>query len=140
MERICYSPSEDELSDAETLAEGWGVSIQVGESQRTAALDFDRDLVQILQIPTEQYLDVDPKKVRINQCVSLKYVDEFTNVKGVRVEHTLAGMTEEAMPLWKTLAHVREYRIRLAAAGKCEIRVFDEDGTIATDVVEVLPW
>ena len=140
MERLCYSPTEDELPEAEVLAEPWGVAVQIGDSQRTSELDFDRDLVQILQIPTEQYLSVTERKVRVNQCVALKYVDEFSNVNGVRLEYTLAGITEEAIPLWRNVPHRREYRIRFDAPGKCEIRVFDEDGTIATDLVEVMPW
>lgn len=140
MERLCYSPTEDKLPEAEVLAKEWGVAVQTGDSQRTLGLDFDRDLVQILQIPTEQHLDLSERKVRVNQCVALKYVDEFSNVEGVRLEYTLAGMTEEAMPLWRHIPHRREYRIRFAAPGKCEIRLFDEDGTIATDSVEVVPW
>jgi hypothetical protein len=140
MERLCYSPTEDKLAEAEKLAEEWGITVQIGDSQRTEALDFDRDLVQVLQIPTEQYLALTERKVRVNQTVALTYVDEFSNVKGIRLEYTLASVTQEAMPLWDTLPHLREYRIRFSAPGKCDIRIFDKDGTVATDVVEVVPW
>ena len=48
MERICYCPSEDHLEEAEALAEPWGVHVQTGESQATEPLEFDREVVQIL--------------------------------------------------------------------------------------------
>jgi len=140
MERLCYSPTEEKLAEAEVLAEQWGIAVQIGDSQRTAGLDFDRDLVQVLQIPTEQHLILTERKVRVNQSVALQYVDEFSNVEGIRLEYTVAGVTQEVMPLWRKLPHLREYRIRFPTAGKCDIRIFDKDGTIATDVVEVVPW
>jgi len=140
MERICYAPSDNELAEAEELASFWGCEIQTGESQRTTALKFDRDIVQILQIPTEQYLEVSHKVINVNQSVQIKYVDEFALVRNVRLDYTQGGYTTEVQALYLAPAHHRDYRIRFASAGKCDIRIFDDEGTIATEELEVLPW
>ncbi len=140
MERICYSPSENDLPEAEELANAWGCEVQTGDSQRTTALEFDRDKVQILQIPTEQYLNVSHGAIHVNQTIQIKYVDEFTRVDSIRLEYTLGGFTTEVSPLYVSPPHLRDYRIRFAAPGTCTIRLFDDDGTIATEQVKVLPW
>jgi hypothetical protein len=140
MERICYSPTKDDLPEAEKLANAWGCEVQTGDSQRTTALEFDRDKVQILQIPTEQYLNVSHGEIHVNQTIQIKYVDEFTLVDSIRLEYTLRGITKEVSPLYVSPPHLRDYRIRFAAPGTCDIRLFDDDGTIATEQVKVLPW
>ena len=140
MERICYAPTEDDHPEATELAASWGCEIQTGESQRTTALEFDRDKVQILQIPTDQYCDVSHEVVHINQSVQIKYVDEFTRVDNIRLEYTLDGYTTEVAPLFVAPPHVRDFRIRFSTSGKCNIRIFDENGTVATEQLDVLPW
>jgi len=53
MRRIVYCPSELNIAVAEEIAKQSGLSIQVGDSQATETMLFDRTVAQIIDVPTE---------------------------------------------------------------------------------------
>ena len=140
MERICYCPSEEHLEEAQALAEPWGVHIQTGESQATEPLEFDRELVQILNIPTEQHFAVSSGTLRPYETLACNYVDEFTVVTDVLLSYDGPTGTTQVAALNTGNPHGKGWRIRFPTSGNFKVRVHDKDGDIAVEIVTVVPW
>ncbi len=140
MDRICYCPSEEEIKQAEELAEPWGIPIQIGDSEKTSVLEFDRSLTQILQVPTRQYLHLSSANLRVNTALLVNYKDEFNGTKGCWVEiHLMTNVPHKGNVFEKIQAtptaneYTRNFRIRPRYIGDYELRIVDKDGVIATD-------
>jgi hypothetical protein len=139
MERIVYCPDESKLEDAQHLAREWNVSVQLGESLKTEALDFDRSAVQLVNIPTEQQFTVRPIKPAQNRRIRVEYLDEFHPIKDVwlRCDHE-SGFTEHHNQTVMSTKHAALFSLRLSLPGKYDFSVYDADGVIATEKVEVV--
>lgn len=140
MDRICYCPSEEEIEKAEELAEPWGIPIQVGDSEKTSVLEFDRSLTQILQVPTRQYLHLSSANLRVNNALLVIYKDEFKGTGNCWAEIQLTSnvphkgkIIEKYQPTPTANAYTKNFRIRPRYIGDYELRIVDNDGLIATD-------
>jgi len=140
MERICYCPSDDLVEEAMELALPWGIHVQTGESQATEALDFDRDKVQILNIPIEQHFKISDPVIRPYQTLACNYVDEFTLVGDVCLAYDGPQGTTEVGALMSGDPHYKGWRVRFPSPGEYEVRIYDKDGDIASEKITVNPW
>lgn len=76
MRRVIYCPTEDLLSEANDLAKNSQLPINVGEFEELVDLDFDRGIVQVLEVPeTKQtsYL----KDVKNGFHQKINYLNDF---------------------------------------------------------------
>lgn len=76
MNRTIYAPSIDHLEEAQKLAENTNISITVGDCEAFNGLDFDRNLVQLLLVPKEKYVEF-MDKVRVHYTYRVNYVNEW---------------------------------------------------------------
>ena len=144
MERICYCASKEELQAAEELAEPWGIPIQIGDTEQTNLLAFDRATTQILQIPTKQYLHLERYNLRVNTTLIVTYKDEFQGAENTWAEARLISnlpargeVTERIQAQPGANPYMKAFRFRPKYIGEYEIRVCDSDGTIASDRFKV---
>ena len=128
------------MEKAEELAEPWGIPIQIGDSEKTSVLEFDRSLTQILQIPPRQYLHLSSANLRVNNALLVLYKDEFKGTEGcwaeihlmTNVPHT-GNVFEKILPTPTANGYTKNFRIRPRYIGDYELRIVDRDGVIATD-------
>jgi hypothetical protein len=76
MRRVIYCPAETLLSEANDLAKNSQLPINVGEFEELINLDFDRNIVQVLEVPeTKQtsYL----KEVKNGFHQKINYLNDF---------------------------------------------------------------
>jgi len=138
MERVIYSPSEDELEEAQSIAESNGLLIQVGDSEATKNMDFDRSKVQIISIPSVQELRLSNTFFKLGQLLRVEYIDEFDSVNGLemRLRHE-TGLVEDSNGKVSPCGSIIVFPIRPANSGKYAGEIFDNDGVIATFTCEV---
>ena len=140
MERLCYCPSEEHMEEAEKLAAPWGVHIQLGESELTKPFEFDRDKPQILNLPTKQHFAISSTVLKPFETLVCNYVDEFSTCTNVRLAYDGPDDSTEITPIMSGDPHFQSWRVRFSGVGKYKVRIFDEDGDIAFENIEVLPW
>jgi len=138
MERVIYVPSEEDLTEANNLALNTGLPIQVGDSELTSDLSFNRDETQILEIPTVQELIVSRNFFRLGQILRVEYVDEYDSVANVKMRLTHeSGVSEE----FKGDGYFEDssvvFKVRPKSIGKYAGDIFDNDGVIGTFSCEV---
>ena len=51
MRRVIYCPTEDRLPETNSLAKSSRLPVNVGDFEQSIDLDFDRNIVQVLEIP-----------------------------------------------------------------------------------------
>jgi len=76
MRRVIYCPAEAFLSEANILAKNSQLPINVGEFEELVDLDFDRSVVQILEVPEikqTSYL----KEVKNGFHQKINYLNDF---------------------------------------------------------------
>lgn len=76
MRRVIYCPTEEFLSEANDLAKNSKLPINVGEFEELVNLDFDRDIVQVLEVPEKKqtsYL----KEVKNGFHQKINYLNDF---------------------------------------------------------------
>jgi|TARA_B110001454_G_scaffold205137_1_gene214485 hypothetical protein len=132
------------MERAEELAEPWGIPIQIGDSEQTDLLEFDRDMTQILQIPTKQYLYLERYSLRVNTTLMVTYKDEFRGAENIWVETLLVSnlphrgeVRERIWPQPGANPYQKSFRFRPKYIGEYEVRVCDSDGPIANDRCKV---
>ena len=138
MIRTVYCMDESQMPDAEKMATEWQLAVQVGESGRTKELEFDRTKVQILQIPTERWVNVFPKISIIGHCISCDYFDEWRECSGLilLIESPTSGYSLKLKP-WMTETHKATWKFRLTEIGEFYCHVLNGDNKIETQIVNV---
>lgn len=138
MERVIYVASDEDLTEANDLASNTGLPIQVGDSELTSDLAFDRKTTQILNIPTVQDLIVSRNFFRLGQILRVEYVDEFDSVENVRMRLThYSGVAEEFKSDGYPDGSSAVFKVRPKNIGKYAGEIFDDDGVIGTFSCEV---
>jgi hypothetical protein len=131
MERIVFCPSDEHLAEAEEMGSLWRVPVQVGDSAHTEALKFDRSKVGILNIPTNQFFDMDRTLYQTGRPIVCSYVDEFATVGNVRGQ--LVGPEEQDIPQSVYSTKYRaSFKFWIDFPGNYTFKVVDDDGVIAT--------
>ena len=81
MDRIVYCPSESLMPEAEELSLKHKRNIIVGDNSFTEKMDFDRDVVQFLNIPRINYISIMHEKISFGMHQSIIYENEFFVLK-----------------------------------------------------------
>lgn len=80
MERIIYCPSPKLVDEASLISKDTLLPVQVGDSNNTKDLIFDRKKVQVLEVPgVEDFFSFGSVKQYFHQCII--YVNEFLVLK-----------------------------------------------------------
>ena len=123
MQRVLYVPSSKEIdSDISLEAESLGVSILHGESALSRYVQFDRDMVQVITLPTERMCLYMPEvAIRMHQNVEL--TNDFVDLRD-GVAFVLNGSTIiEPLILEK---HYARYVIETNGYGVQVFDIFDK--------------
>lgn len=126
------------LDEATVLAQTSGLSIVVGDNASTEDLSFDRELVQILEIPTIQNLKVMPRFSKLGQLIRIEYIDEFDPVDktAISIKHS-SGVEVRLNPDVSRNGSVATFKVRPSSAGTYTGEIFDDEGVIGTFDFEV---
>ncbi len=81
MIRTVYCPSEEKIAEAEELAEKHALSITVGESESISEIEFDRNVVQVLQVPTIHVFGVSSPVIHAGLTQSFSYICDYVDFK-----------------------------------------------------------
>ena len=79
MDRVVYCPSMDNIKEAEVIAKEWSLPIQIGESERTIGMEFDRTKVSVVLIPIYSGFLPFPPIIKPNKSFSFNYIDDFVD-------------------------------------------------------------
>ncbi len=80
MERVIYCPSIDLMEEATSLCKETLLPLQIGDSNHTKDLIFDRDKIQVVEVPgVEDFFSFGQVKQYFHQCII--YVNEFFVLK-----------------------------------------------------------
>jgi len=140
MERVIYCPSDEHRAEAEKLSSDWHLPMQIGDSEATRNLAFDRDVVQVVEIPTLQNLYVSHTIFRAGKNLRVEYLDEFDDVSGVLLKLTFSnGSTKVIKPetVYDGTNAVFGYRPQIV--GKLKGEIIDAEGVLAEFDCEVRP-
>jgi hypothetical protein len=77
MERVIYSPTLEELPEAEKIAKQTMLPILVGDSPNTEHIEFDRKKVQVLEVPRVKEVHVSGISIRSGLHQTVFLFDEF---------------------------------------------------------------
>lgn len=87
MDRVIFCPNESMLPEATRLSQLHLAPIQIGESERTRHLDFDKSAPIPVLIPVFHYLRITPEPPIVGVVHHVEYINEFRSLpKNVRVE------------------------------------------------------
>jgi hypothetical protein len=79
--RTVYCPSEEKIPEAEELAAKHSLSITVGESESMQGLDFDRNSVSVVYIPTIHLFSMASKSIHKGFTQAFDYMCDFVDFK-----------------------------------------------------------
>jgi len=85
MDRVVFCPNESLIDGALELAKEWGLTILVGDSERTRTLTFDRDSVGVVLIPVVNEFKNFRGTVDAMTPFSIYYQNDFINSDTVRI-------------------------------------------------------
>lgn len=86
MDRVIYCPNKEVIGEAEKLSRLHLVPILLGDNERTSDLSFDRSKPCVLSIPVNHYLYFSLEDLVQGETFSMKYVNEFINVRDASFE------------------------------------------------------
>lgn len=76
MRRVVYCPTESDIEESTTLAKMNYLPINIGEFEQSIDLDFDRNIVQVLEIP--EFKDVQYfKEIKNGFHQKINYLNDF---------------------------------------------------------------
>ncbi len=81
MDRIIYCPNESMIQEAEELSAKYKRNILIGDNSNTKKLEFNRDKVQLLNIPRVDRVSVMHEKIVSGAHQSITYENEFFVLK-----------------------------------------------------------
>lgn len=140
MDRVVFCPTDEDLDKAEKIAREYMLPIVRKDSPVLGNLVFDDTKVQFLLVPKEQFLKFQSTRVNAGDPIVCIYVDEFSDTNDVFMDvkqqdaviKTLSQFSPFSQP------HVASFRFTLAIPGSYRCEVFDKDGLIGFEEIEVL--
>ena len=140
MERLVFCPVDGDLEKAEALGEEYRLPVLVGDNESTKNLDFDRNEIQVVFIPTIQKIIVRPTICSVGQTVKIEYIDEFDPLDDVLFKIVApSGHTEVRKTFLTGLKECIALKFRTLEVGKYFGEIFDDEGVIATFQFQVRP-
>ena len=74
MYRVIYYPNPSFSEEAERLSRIWNLPLQEGDSPRTEDLEFPRDEVCVLSVPTDKQFQISSASFVAGSNVVIKYI------------------------------------------------------------------
>jgi len=92
MDRIVYCPSEKEIDEAMKIAEQWALPIQIGDSEKTKSLEFDRTKSGVVMVPISNgfMINID-EEVNHAFPIPFDYFNDFEDVTYFKLKVTKDG-------------------------------------------------
>ena len=81
LDRIIYCPNDSMIQEAEELSVKYRRNILIGENSNTKKLEFNRDKVQLLNVPRVDRISVMHEKIVFGLHQSITYENEFFVLK-----------------------------------------------------------
>lgn len=121
MERVVYSPTLEELPEAEKIAKQTMLPILVGDSINTENLEFDRKKVQVLEVPRVKEMHVSGNSIRSGLHQTVFLFDEFCGENISQYSATYNG--ENILPMY-----IEKYKIKwsffCSGIGESSVSIF----------------
>lgn len=76
MKRVIYCPTESHLPETKSLVKSSCLPVNIGDFEQSIDLDFDRNIVQVLEIPEIKDV-IYMKKIRNNFHQQITYLNDF---------------------------------------------------------------
>ena len=89
MIRSVYCPSEDLIKEAEELAAKHALPITIGESESMSGLEFDRNSVCVVHIPTIHVFGISSSQIPAGLTQSFSYMCDYVDMKMNGFEPTI---------------------------------------------------
>lgn len=100
MDRVVFCPSEDKIDEAIELAKEWVLPIQIGDSDRTKELSFDREKVTVIVIPINNYFMPFPALIKPYQPMTVDYYNDFVDCSTLEfIISTEQNIVMQALPM-----------------------------------------
>lgn len=80
MDRVIFCPDESMIKEAQRLSRLHLAPIQIGESERTKHLEFDRTEPVPLMIPTHHFVSFFPANPTVGRPYSVQYFNDFVTL------------------------------------------------------------
>lgn len=140
MQRVVYCPSEENLEEAQILAKSGNIPIQIGDSQKTQDLEFDRNSVSILLIPAIFNLTFN-NKVKLGVATRISLYDEWNSYTGkdvsMLVRSDVFDTRHTEHPLY-TEINSAVFVVRFKEIGSNTFTIFNNNLVIASKTINVL--
>lgn len=140
MQRVIYCPSEENLEEAQILAKTGNIPIQIGDSQKTQDLEFDRNSVSILLIPAIFSLTFN-NKVKLGVATRISLYDEWNSYTGKDVSMVVRSDVFDTRhterPLY-TEINSAVFVVRFKEIGSNTFTIFNNNLVIASETISVL--
>jgi hypothetical protein len=86
MDRIVYCQSEEQLKEAEELATEWSLPIQIGDSEKTKSIEFDRSKPCVVVVPVNNgFMMHIPDEVNHAFPIVFDYLNDFETVENCKL-------------------------------------------------------
>ena len=140
MQRVIYCPSEENLEEAQILAKTGNIPIQIGDSQKTQDLEFDRNSVSILLIPAIFSLTFN-NKVKLGVATRISLYDEWNSYTGKDVSMVVRSDVFDTRhterPLY-TEINSAVFVVRFKEIGSNTFTIFNNNLVIASETISVI--
>jgi hypothetical protein len=140
LQRVIYCPSEENLEEAQILAKTGNIPIQIGDSQKTQDLEFDRNSVSILLIPAIFSLTFN-NKVKLGVATRISLYDEWNSYTGKDVSMVVRSDVFDTRhterPVY-TEINSAVFVARFKEIGSNTFTIFNNNLVIASETITVL--
>jgi hypothetical protein len=140
LQRVIYCPSEENLEEAQILAKTGNIPIQIGDSQKTQDLEFDRNSVSILLIPAIFSLTFN-NKIKLGVATRISLYDEWNSYTGKDVSMVVRSDVFDTRhterPLY-TEINSAVFVVRFKEIGSNTFTIFNNNLVIASETISVL--
>ncbi len=134
MDRIVFCQSEEFINDAVKIAEEWRLPIQVGDSDRTKNLDFDRTQISVIQIPIHNGFGPFPSVIMPLKSIVLEYFNDYIDCSSLEfflsTENSMMTKTVKMEIFMNDIHHI-SVPIYIDLIGYYAVSVHDENGQLA---------
>jgi hypothetical protein len=123
------------MSEAEKLSRLHLVPILLGDNERTDKLIFDRSKPSVLSIPINHYLHFSSEDLVQGRLFSMKYVNEFVDLKNVSFQ-ILSARIGEPNGYWPLVPVNKEKHSALFKVTPSEWDTYTFFAKIETEVID----
>jgi hypothetical protein len=136
MYRVIYYPNPSFSEEAERLSRIWNLPLQEGDSPRTEDLEFPRDEVCVLSVPTDKQFQISSASFVAGSNVVIKYINDYTPCKHFKLALENQNYKTLISPFFAE-KHIVSFKFRPPIAGKYEALIIDHDIMIDKEFFEI---